>query len=98
MEYIPDVIQAVAGDDYQVYAYFSDGSIHLFDAKPLIARGGVFAQLADEDFFCDRLTVLNQTVAWDLSGNLDPTCCVDIDPIELYETTPLVSDPLVDVA
>ena len=31
----PEVVQAVAGDDYTVYAYFTDGTIHLFDMKPL---------------------------------------------------------------
>ena len=68
MEYMPSVVQAVAGDDYTVYAYFSDGSIRLADIKPLIARGGVFAQLADLEFFRDRLTVLNDAVSWDAAA------------------------------
>ena len=65
MEYLPYVVQAVPGDDFTVYVYYSDGSVRLADIKPLIERGGVFSQLADKDFFVDRLTVMNGAVAWD---------------------------------
>ncbi len=41
-EYFPEVVQAVPGENYTVYAYFSDGTIHRFDMKPLINTGGVF--------------------------------------------------------
>ncbi|MGN1109098.1 MAG: DUF2442 domain-containing protein, partial [Oscillospiraceae bacterium] len=56
------------------------GSVRLFDAKPLIEKGGVFEKLRDKAFFAERLTVLNETVAWDVSGNHDPADCIDIDP------------------
>ena len=95
--YFPVVVQAVAGDDFTVYAYFSDGSIHLYDMKPLIARGGVFVPLRDETYFKRRLTVLNDTIAWDIAGNYDPTACIDIDPFEVYAAQ-RVSDPLEPVA
>ena len=45
-------------------------------------------------FFKNRLTVLNDTAAWDVNGDRDPGSCVDLDPIELYETCPVVVDPL----
>ncbi len=95
MNYIPSVVQTVAGDDFTVYVYFNDGSIHLADMKPLIAEGGVFAKLADEVFFRERLTVMNDTVAWDISGTRDETQCIDLDPCRLYEY-PIVGDPLKD--
>ena len=47
----PKVLQAVAGEDFTVYLYFNDGSVRLYDAKPLLALGGVFAPLQDEAFF-----------------------------------------------
>ena len=97
MDFIPKVVQAVAGDDFTVYAYFSDGSIRLLDAKPLLEKGGVFAPLRDADFFRDRLTVLNDSVAWDVDGNRDPCTCVDLDPCELYETCSITADPLKEV-
>ena len=60
MEYIPKVLQAVAGEDFTIYLYFSDGSVRLYD----------------------------------VSGDMDPCNCIDLDPIELYETCPVVVDPL----
>lgn len=59
----PAVVQAVAGEDYTVYAYMTDGTIKLYDVKPLISKGNIFEKLRDKDFFAERLTVLNDTVA-----------------------------------
>ena len=81
MEYIPKVLQAVAGEDFTIYLYFSDGSVRLYDAKPLLQQGGVFEPMRDP-------------AAWDVSGDMDPCNCIDLDPIELYETCPVVVDPL----
>ena len=39
MEYIPKVLQAVAGEDFTIYLYFSDGSVRLYDAKPRCSWG-----------------------------------------------------------
>lgn len=55
MNYIPSVVQAVPGENYTVYAYFSDGSVRLADIKPLISRGGVFSPLQDERLYFDSL-------------------------------------------
>lgn len=92
-EYYPEVVQAVPGPDRTVYAYFSDGRITRYDVKPLIERGGVFDRLKDDDFFASALTVLNGTVAWDVSGVYDPTNCIDIDPFTVYAAE-RVADPL----
>lgn len=98
MNYLARVVQAVPGDNFTVYAYFSDGSMRHADIKPLIAKGGVFAQLADPDFFQKRLTVMNDAVAWDTSGTHDPSECIDLDPCQMYETAPAVTDPLERIA
>ncbi len=95
--YFPVVIQALAGQDHTVYAYFSDGTIHLYDMKPLIKKGGVFDRLRDDTFFTDNLTVMNSTIAWDLSGCYDPTNCIDIDPFDVYQAE-RVEDPLEGVS
>lgn len=97
MSLIPKVVQAVAGEGYTVYVYFHDGTVRLLDASPLVRRGGVFAPLKDAAFFRDRLTVLNDTVAWDVEGTRDSATCVDLDPCELYEQCPVVEDPLKEV-
>lgn len=98
MEYFPEVVQAIAGDDFNVFAYFSDGTVRRYDVKPLIERGGVFAKLADAAFFAERLTVMGGTVAWDVAGGWDETRCIDLDPFSVYERSTVVADPLGDAA
>ncbi len=93
-DYIPTVVQAVPGSDFTVYAYFTDGTVRLADVKPLIAKGGVFGNIADETAFSDLLTVMNGTVAWDVAGGRDEFGCIDLDPCVLYESSAVVSDPL----
>jgi len=93
MEYFPKVSQVIPGEGYAVYAYFTDGSVRLFDASGLINQGGVFAPLRDKSVFDRALTVLNDTVAWDIAGKRDPCDCVDIDPFSVYSAT-RVTDPL----
>ena len=93
MEMIPKVLQAVAGQGHLVYIYFHDGTVRLYDASPLLEKGGVFAPLRDDAIFRERLTVLNDTVAWDLDGNRNPAACIDLDPCELYESCPVVEAP-----
>lgn len=89
----PVVVQAVAGEGYIVYAYMLDGTVHKVDVQSLVESGGVFEKLKDPDFFRNALTVMNDTVAWDLSGCYDPTNCIDLDPFTVAECA-IVADPL----
>lgn len=89
----PVVVQAVAGENYIVYAYMLDGTVRKVDMKPLIQSGGIFEKLKDQAFFQNALTVMNDTVAWDLSGRFDSSNCIDIDPFTISEFE-IVSDPL----
>lgn len=89
----PVVVQAVAGDDYTVFAYLNDGTIRKVFVKNLIEQGGVFEKLKNPEFFRNALTVMNDTVAWDLSGHFDPTNCIDLDPFMIAECE-VVADPL----
>ena len=95
-DYEPRIVQAVAGENHTVYAYFSDGTVHLADIEPLIQQEGVFSLLKEDDFFHNRLTVMNGAVAWDVTGTRDETRCIDLDPYEMYDHSPVVSDPLSD--
>lgn len=45
----------------------------------------LFAPLKEIEAFKEACTVMNGTLAWDLSGNRDETNCIDIDPFTLYE-------------
>ena len=94
MDYLASVVQAIPGEDYTVYAYFNDGSVRRADIKPITAKGGIFARLADERFFRDRLTVMNGAVAWDVTGTRDASQCIDLDPCAMHADSPIVADPL----
>ena len=87
------IVQVYPVENYQVYLYFNDGHIKLFDATELKEKG-VFQKLKETSFFKRACTVLNGTLAWDLSGRFDPSDCLDLDPNELYNTCLDVKDPL----
>ena len=89
--FYPEVYQAVAGENYTVYAYMNDGSVREFDVKPLIKQGGIFKKIEDETVFKNTLTVLNGTVAWDIAGKRNEYECIDIDPMTIFEC-PIVPD------
>jgi hypothetical protein len=63
--------------------YFCDGKIVVYDVRPKLEKG-VFRQLADISFFMERCTIMNDTLAWDITGTGDNTKCIDIDPEVLY--------------
>lgn len=89
------ILQVYPEENYQVYLYFNTGEVRLFDASEIVGKG-VFKVLADKKFFVERCTVLNHTLAWDVSGNYDPTQCLDLDPEVLYEKSTRVEDPLAE--
>jgi hypothetical protein len=91
--FFPQVLQAVPSDDFKIYSYFNDGSVRCYDAKPLIKPGTVFEPMSDINIFKSKLTVLNDTAAWDLRGDRNPSECIDLDPETLFNC-PEVEDPL----
>ena len=83
--FFPEVFQAVAGEDYTVYAYVNDGSIRKVDIKPYLAgECGIFEPLKDKNTFRNSLTVIGNTIAWDLEGDRDEYKCIDIDPFAVF--------------
>lgn len=80
----PKIVQVIPTEEYTVYVYFEDGKIVCYDAKPLLKKEG-FAVLRETTFFMNACTIMNDTLAWDVSGNRDNTKCIDIDPDTLYE-------------
>ncbi|MCL2245475.1 MAG: DUF2442 domain-containing protein [Treponema sp.] len=93
--FFPLVLQVLPTDNFEVYAYMNDGSVRLFDVKPLIKKNTVFESLMDIQVFKNNLTIINNTVAWDIAGNRDSNKCIDIDPFSIFEKPP-VSDPLIE--
>ena len=92
-----DVIQVLPQKDFTVYVYFSDGQIKLYNMKPFLNKG-IFRKISNIDVFIDKCTVMNNTLAWDISGNFDPYKCIDIDPETIYTEGISVQDPLINTA
>ena len=80
----PKVVQVIPMKDYSVFVYFEDGKIVCYDMKNMLDKE-VFKPLQDISIFVDACTVMNDTLAWDISGNRDASRCIDIDPDTLYE-------------
>ncbi len=91
--FFPEVFQVVPSDDYKVYAYMNDGSVHLYDAKPLLESKAFAKYLKDINFFKNNITVIGYTIAWDTTGNRDEYKCIDVDPFDVFNS-PVVTDPL----
>ena len=83
MDNTPEIVQVVPHEDYTVTVYFCDGKIVTYDVKPKLDQG-VFQCLKDKSFFFNRCKIMNDTLAWDLTGENDPSACIDIDPDYLY--------------
>ena len=80
----PRIVQVMPTEEYTVYVYFEDGKIVCYDVKPLLEKE-VFAVLKEIEFFMNACTIMNDTLAWDVSGKTDASKCIDIDPDTLYE-------------
>ena len=83
-EYFPTVVQVIPLDNFHVQVFFDDGKIVDYDATEDL-KAEIFKPLRDIDAFKEACTVMNGTLAWDLSGNRDECNCIDIDPFTVYE-------------
>lgn len=83
MDYFPEVIQVIPHKDFTVSVYFSDGKIVLYDIKPYL-HTEIFSRLNEISIFMKSCTILNDTLAWDITGDRNESKCIDIDPDTLY--------------
>ncbi len=83
-EYFPVVVQVIPKENYHVQVFFSDGKIVEYDVNTILETE-IFQPLKNHDIYMEYCTVMNDTLAWDMSGNRDTTKCIDIDPFVLYE-------------
>lgn len=77
------ITKVVPRDDFKVIIYYENRVIKLFDASVLLKA---YPILKDKAFFNDRCTMMNDILAWDISGTMDDTVCIDIAP-EVLEGT-----------
>lgn len=90
----PQLFQVVPTDEYQVYLYFDNGEIRRYDCRWVQSEAGVFERLHDLATFKNKRTVMNGTLAWDLSGTRDPYSCTDLCPDTIYRESVPDRDPL----
>ncbi|BCN32713.1 DUF2442 domain-containing protein [Anaeromicropila herbilytica] len=79
----PEIVQVAPNENYTVTVHFEDGKIVLYHVEPLLEKE-IFQPLKDKNVFMNTCTIMNDTLAWDLSGNRDTRKCIDIDPETLY--------------
>jgi len=86
----PKIYGVQPKDNRVVHVFFDDGFVRVYDANLLIKRGGIFQLLNDNVIFFERCTVMNGTLAWDVSGQRNPEECIDVCPDMIYESCPIV--------
>jgi hypothetical protein len=81
----PGLFQVVPTDDYKVFLYYDSGEIKLYDCSWVLNETGVFSTLHDIVMFKELCTIMNGTLAFDISRTRDPYNCIDICPDTVYE-------------
>ena len=94
----PQIYQVIPTNNYTVYVFFDDGKIKLYDAKKLIEIGGIYEILKDKNFFINRCTIINNTLAWDVDGNRSADKCIDICPDTIYDECVTVKESDIKIA
>lgn len=80
----PALFQVVPTDDYKVYLYYDNGEIRLYDCSWILNRNGVFEKIHKIEDFKRLCTIMNKTLAFDISEERDTYNCIDIDPDTIY--------------
>lgn len=80
----PNLYQVFPTDDFKVYLYFDNGEIKLYDCNFIHEKKGVFCQIQEISRFKKLCTVMNGTLAFDISEARDPCNCIDICPDTIY--------------
>ena len=81
----PQLYQVYPQEDYTVVLFYDNGEIRLYDCGWIKTETGVFEQIKEMPSFRELCTVMNGTLAWDISGKRDPYNCIDICPDTVYQ-------------
>ena len=68
----PKLFQVFPTDDYKVYLYYDNGEIKLYDCGWILKEIGVFTKIHDIKVFKELCTIMNGTLAFDISLIRDP--------------------------
>lgn len=79
------ILYVSPGEGNRVYCFCADGLWRIWDASAILQTSAMQDQVrSNPDFFRSAMTVINETLAWDISGDKDPSECIDVDPNEIY--------------
>ncbi len=81
----PLLYQVYPTDTYEVYLYYDNGEIRIYNCSFILERKGVFEQIHDVNRFKELCSIMNGTLAFDISGKFDPYNCIDFCPDTIYE-------------
>ena len=81
----PKLFQVFPTDDYKVYLYYDNGEIKVYDCGWMRNETGIFRKIHDITVFKEICTIMNGTLAFDVSFARDPYSCIDICPDTVYE-------------
>lgn len=81
----PKLFQVLPTDDFCIYLYYDNGEIRLYDCKWILNETGVFTKIHNIESFKELCTIMNGTLAFDVSAIRDPYNCIDICPDTIYE-------------
>ncbi len=80
----PALYQVLPADDFKVYLYYDNGEIKLYDCSFILEESGVYDEIKDISRFKELCTIMNGTLAFDISEQRDPFNCIDFCPDVLY--------------
>jgi len=81
----PKPFQVLPTNDFKVYLYYDNGEIKLYDCSWILKECGVFEKIHDIEVFKELCTIMNGTLAFDISLVRDPYSCIDICPDTVYK-------------
>jgi hypothetical protein len=81
----PKLFQVLPQDDFTVILFYDNGEIKRYDCNWIRFESGVFRQIQELPRFKDLCTIMNGTLAWDISEKRDPYNCIDLCPDTVYQ-------------
>ncbi len=81
----PKLFQVIPQDDFTVILFYDNGEIKRYDCNWIRLESGVFEQIKKLSRFKELCTIMNGTLAWDISEKRDPYNCIDLCPDTVYQ-------------
>ena len=81
----PVLYQVLPTDDFKVYLYYDNGEIKLYDCDFIFTGSKIFDKIKDISEFKRLCTIMNKTLAFDISEIRDNSNCIDICPDTIYK-------------